>query len=143
MGVQTSADERTQQEIRRGLHPHAFSCILYAFCIQNTKYCKLKLVGIMGLSAFLRHTDRLVVLWSQRYFTRLWCLFEVASWIHLGKKCGPRNLCFAPVALTSSVLFPVKSSCEGGVHLLVSIVRHRPHRYVFMLVYGSIAPPDV
>eukprot|EP00448_Togula_jolla_P042311 CAMPEP_0170570308 /NCGR_PEP_ID=MMETSP0224-20130122/1037_1 /TAXON_ID=285029 /ORGANISM="Togula jolla, Strain CCCM 725" /LENGTH=323 /DNA_ID=CAMNT_0010892569 /DNA_START=664 /DNA_END=1631 /DNA_ORIENTATION=- len=43
----------------------------------------------------MRHSDRLVVLWTPTYFERLWCAYELASWIYLGKS----HICFVPVSL--------------------------------------------
>eukprot|EP00439_Symbiodinium_sp_Y106_P064375 s539_g10.t1 len=52
--------------------------------------------GIMGLAGFLKLSKRLVVLWSPRYFTRLWCVYEIATWTKLRKSL--RQLIIAPVA---------------------------------------------
>lgn len=64
-------------------------------CIeQNDQTLKQK--GIMGLAGFLKLSKRLVVLWSPRYFTRLWCVYEIARWTKLRKSL--RQLIIAPVA---------------------------------------------
>ncbi|KAF4749769.1 hypothetical protein FOZ62_030379, partial [Perkinsus olseni] len=37
--------------------------------------------GICSISVFLRHSDKLVIFWTADYFSRLWCVFEVASFL--------------------------------------------------------------
>jgi len=39
---------------------------------------ELKAMGIMNIPAFLRASRAMVVLWDERYFTRLWCVYEIA-----------------------------------------------------------------
>jgi len=56
----------------------------------------LKTGGILSLAGFLRATDRLVILWSPRYFTRLWCAYEVAAWLRL--KAAMSSVKFMPVS---------------------------------------------
>merc|ERR1719277_2579221 len=49
--------------------------------------------GILALAGFLGHSDRMVMLWTTRYFTRLWCVFELVTWLRIGRK-----LKFMPVS---------------------------------------------
>ncbi|CAJ1391815.1 unnamed protein product [Effrenium voratum] len=64
-------------------------------CISQSNPEKKK-KGIMGLAGFLKLSGRLVVLWSPRYFTRLWCVYEIATWMHLKKPLS--QIIIAPVA---------------------------------------------
>lgn len=71
-------------------------------CIDQTDE-RRKTEGILAIAGFLQHSDRLLVLWSPRYFTRIWCVYEVASWLYLEKDVG-QGVRFVPVALSSCLL---------------------------------------
>ena len=42
---------------------------------------KLKEQCILGLAGYLKASDKLVILWSERYFLRLWCCYEIAAFL--------------------------------------------------------------
>ncbi|KAF4720913.1 hypothetical protein FOZ62_001443 [Perkinsus olseni] len=49
-------------------------------CISQTD-TGLKYIGIHHISSFLSRSDGLVILWSTDYFSRLWCVFELAGFL--------------------------------------------------------------
>jgi hypothetical protein len=77
------------QELRFGV-----SLFLDKCCIHQTDERK-KLAGIKQLGAFLNVSDSLVVLWQPEYLTRLWCVYELAAFVHIeGGSC--RHVVFCP-----------------------------------------------
>jgi hypothetical protein len=74
------------------------SCFLDKCCIHQTDEGK-KALGIKQLGAFLRYSGRMVVLWQPQYFTRLWCVYELAAFMHInGLDC--RRVSFLPLKLS-------------------------------------------
>ncbi|CAK0818927.1 unnamed protein product [Prorocentrum cordatum] len=39
------------------------------------------MAGVQSLGGFVKQSRRMVVLWSERYFSRLWCVFELACMV--------------------------------------------------------------
>jgi len=61
----------------------------------------LKEKGISGLASFLLNSQSLTIFWSQRYFTRLWCTYEIATYFKDDQK---KRLQLMPVALSVQIL---------------------------------------
>ena len=64
------------------------SCFVSPWMVFLDKLCihqendELKQMGILGLGAFVRRSNRLLMLWSKRTFGRLWCAYEVACFLN-------------------------------------------------------------
>jgi len=52
----------------------------------------LKEKGVLGLAAFLNSSKELTILWSPRYFSRLWCSYEIATFMKDEAKQGSIKL---------------------------------------------------
>eukprot|EP00435_Cladocopium_sp_Y103_P030592 s307_g7.t1 len=53
---------------------------LDTLCIAQHDEAKKK-QGIFGLSTFLDHSEHLTILWSRNFFSRLWCTYEVSTFL--------------------------------------------------------------
>jgi len=73
-------------------------------CISQ-KDPELKARGILGLAGFLAQSRSLVILWSPRTFSRLWCAYEVATWLLLEGRRREQGL-----ARREATLIPVNLS---------------------------------
>jgi hypothetical protein len=66
-------------------------CFLDKCCINQTDSVK-KAAGIKQLGAFLRNSEYLLILWQPDYFTRLWCIYELAAFSHVNRGSCDRVL---------------------------------------------------
>lgn len=108
-------------------------CFVDKHCINQTDPV-LKHAGVYALAGFLAHSDRLVLLWSPRYFKRLWCSFELATWLHLGNDLS-KSVVFVPVnlVLTSFAVFMCTQVLTATLHFGIGIGLPLPVFYVFAL----------
>eukprot|EP00435_Cladocopium_sp_Y103_P059233 s1102_g21.t1 len=58
--------------------PHLF--FVDKLCIEQ-KDAKAKTQGILSLAAYLKRSKTLLIMWSPQYFQRLWCTFELVSFL--------------------------------------------------------------
>ena len=74
-------------------------------CIHQTDD-SIKTQGIRALGLFLRHSRKMLVLWSPEYFSRLWCCFELASFLDTMRedRDGRNDVIFLPIQV-GTVLF--------------------------------------
>lgn len=61
-------------------------------------------VGVQSLGGILRHCSRLVILWSDDYFERLWCIFELACFSRFGGIQNYVDLVLVPILLPTLVI---------------------------------------
>eukprot|EP00929_Paragymnodinium_shiwhaense_P050940 TRINITY_DN25645_c0_g1_i1.p1 TRINITY_DN25645_c0_g1~~TRINITY_DN25645_c0_g1_i1.p1 ORF type:complete len:505 (+),score=19.94 TRINITY_DN25645_c0_g1_i1:166-1515(+) len=95
-------------------------------CIHQTDEDK-KLAGVLGLAGFLRASSKLVVIWSPRYFSRLWCTYELVTWCYLNG-LDPQRVRFIPVAVcTMKLTVTFAFLCNE----MARIVFHRMHYETF------------
>eukprot|EP00929_Paragymnodinium_shiwhaense_P110501 TRINITY_DN7759_c0_g1_i1.p1 TRINITY_DN7759_c0_g1~~TRINITY_DN7759_c0_g1_i1.p1 ORF type:complete len:514 (+),score=13.63 TRINITY_DN7759_c0_g1_i1:86-1627(+) len=106
----------------RSLFTKPSTVFLDKLCINQTDSAK-KAAGIMCLAGFLKASKKMVVLWTPRYFTRLWCTYELASWIKLQRDFS-----------TTVHIVPV-----GLLHKLVVYISMPGHSdHVFLRCGGSV-----
>eukprot|EP00929_Paragymnodinium_shiwhaense_P076166 TRINITY_DN39104_c0_g1_i2.p1 TRINITY_DN39104_c0_g1~~TRINITY_DN39104_c0_g1_i2.p1 ORF type:complete len:587 (-),score=38.88 TRINITY_DN39104_c0_g1_i2:364-2124(-) len=126
------------QRLRMALRLPAAFVFLDKLCIdQNNEANKTE--GILGLGAFLKSSERLVVLWTPHYFRRLWCTYELATWHHLDRDFGS-TVKLVPVSLgwiqigSPPVLF---IGYMGSSRLTTTMT---PTLYYLALLFGCLCP---
>ena len=72
-------------------------------CVDQVDPIK-KVQGLMSMGAFLRASKSLVVFWDVSFVTRLWCLFEVAGFMHTQRLCASKTLEVCPVFVGPALL---------------------------------------
>ncbi|CAE6968417.1 unnamed protein product [Symbiodinium natans] len=89
------------QSIRRCCG-HQTMVFLDSLCIAQHDQ-DLKKRGILGLAGLVSKSQSLLILWSPRYCTRLWCAFELACFLK-DDPSKSRQIEFAPVSMAPLLL---------------------------------------
>ena len=83
------------QQLRDVLNPR--QVFLDSLCIPQHDD-EVKSQCIYGLASFLERSDTLLILWSPKYCTRLWCMYELGCF--LLKQKGAKRILFLPVQMS-------------------------------------------
>ena len=86
------------QRLRRLWCP--YSVFFDKLCIDQS-CIEARTKGILGLAAFLDRSEHLVILWSDRYFSRLWCAYELGTFLR--NPDIPKSVTLFPVAMSDMI----------------------------------------
>ena len=89
---------------------------------------------ISGLASFLERSDTLLVLWSPRYCTRLWCMYEIGCF--LLKQKGDGKVRFLPVQM--SVLWWLCYLQVAAIGATALIVQRNGYLFDWHTVTGKL-----
>jgi len=116
-------------------HNKIKTAFLDKLCIHQTDPIK-KQKGINAIGAFLIQSERVTILWDATYFTRLWCVFEVAVF----RRLNPSAMIeFVPITLGKLELYLHLGVALACVVLSVDVVLN-PHR-PFLFTYSFTDVP--
>ena len=78
-------------------------------CIDQEKQ-SAKGEALLSIGAILKSSSRMLILWDSTWIVRLWCVFELAGWLHSRKQgtaakrnLGARPVLLGPLLVTSSL----------------------------------------
>ena len=84
------------------LWPNRKTIFLDVLCIDQTD-ARAKTEALLSMGAFLKRSKSLIVFWDSTYSARLWCLFELAAYLHSRDGTRPRLFIY-PTILGPCVL---------------------------------------
>ena len=131
------------------------SIFLDKVCI-NQNHVGLKALGINGLETFLKYSGKMVLLYDERTYTRLWCAFESAMF---SRYADIRDFVLCPCATARFAILMLALShiavCVGCTTLLISLhvrgwasteffrgLESRDHLLLWLEVFGLVMIPS-
>jgi hypothetical protein len=111
-------------------------CFLDKCCIHQLDVLKKKR-ALQQIGTIISKSDYLLILWQPEYFTRLWCVYELAAFVHARKGNGERVLlrplkllvfvvvlCLfhGVVGIASISLLPLTVAAEWHVNWILQVV---------------------
>eukprot|EP00931_Biecheleriopsis_adriatica_P043538 TRINITY_DN24893_c0_g1_i1.p1 TRINITY_DN24893_c0_g1~~TRINITY_DN24893_c0_g1_i1.p1 ORF type:complete len:636 (-),score=90.99 TRINITY_DN24893_c0_g1_i1:210-2006(-) len=108
-------------------------------CIHQTDSEK-KQKGIDGLGGFLHNSNVMSIFWDTTYFTRLWCVFEMAAFLHLNGEKAEETIEVVPIIRGFVIVVSIFSTflhyfIQENAHIIGWGVAGIAH-YIFTVLFG-------
>ncbi|CAK0869027.1 unnamed protein product, partial [Prorocentrum cordatum] len=99
---------------------HVFKLSVWVdkLCIHQTRE-DLKSLGVQNLDVFVAAADRMILLWNESFFSRLWCNLEVATFCALNG--GADRIDFCPLWLAPWVLNTIMLDIVSSVIFVIML----------------------
>eukprot|EP00929_Paragymnodinium_shiwhaense_P020088 TRINITY_DN13503_c1_g2_i1.p1 TRINITY_DN13503_c1_g2~~TRINITY_DN13503_c1_g2_i1.p1 ORF type:complete len:620 (+),score=39.35 TRINITY_DN13503_c1_g2_i1:84-1943(+) len=97
---------------------------------------EMKVQAIRGLAAFLKKSQRMVVLWSPAYFSRLWCTYELAAWFRFERLLS--SVLFVPVEIPPTVVIALLGTSVACIGLHIEVIRYSLTPLVGLSIMASM-----
>jgi len=115
-------------------HNKIKTAFLDKLCIHQTDPIK-KQKGINAIGAFLIKSERVTILWDKTYFTRLWCVFEVAVF----RRLNPGAIIeFIPITLGNLEFYGHLAICMACMVLNYDLVVEPQRPMFFLLTHAYV-----
>jgi len=120
--------------LTHGLRSMGSTCFLDKLCVHQSDD-ELKLAGMSSMSDCLKVSQNLTILWSDDYFERLWCVFELAVFAH-SMKGSDKRIEFTPLWVPPFVFGFM--ACNILVVIGLAVVLRSPLFYGALVTLGEV-----
>ncbi|CAE7526094.1 unnamed protein product [Symbiodinium sp. CCMP2592] len=117
---------------------------------------RLKAEGILNLGALLKKSRTLLVVWDPSYLSRLWCVFELAAFLHGHREDLQTSLIIKPTVLvpmsfimtTTTVLTLLFETClpdtdeVAFLRIFLYVLVQFPNIYLFQRLWQTITEAE-
>mmetsp|Transcript_18207 Transcript_18207/g.42610 ORF Transcript_18207/g.42610 Transcript_18207/m.42610 type:complete len:556 (-) Transcript_18207:18-1685(-) len=121
--------------------PARQSVFIDAICIDREDHTR-RSQGLISIGAFLKESASMVLLWDATYCSRLWCVFEMAAFMHSRKDGERPKLKIHPTSLGPACVFST-AAITGVAFCTRLLPENRPALFwsvqAFIILFGCYA----
>jgi len=110
---------------------HGAKFWLDKFCIHQSRK-EIMREGVSALPEFVCHSNRMLILWDEKYFERLWCNMEVATFCAMKERTATTSVDLQPLWLAPWVLVTLVLDIVSSI-ILAQIMQVVPQELGMLL----------